>query len=70
LIAAPFIGAHRAAAAAYGGHQEILIAPWAGAFWLLFMLFSLWYGYHHIPELRDFVQNVPAMWSDLVNPDR
>lgn len=67
VIAAPLIFARRAALFAYAPTPFIWIAPGFGIIWLGIVVLSIWYGYHHVPEVREFIQNLPAAWAAFVD---
>lgn len=62
-VASPFHHVHRAA---WYGYPTDWWGPWIGLLWLAFIAFSIWWGYHHVPEVRAFIQQLPAMWQQLV----
>ncbi|MGH9411480.1 MAG: PspC domain-containing protein [Vicinamibacterales bacterium] len=65
-VATPFYYSGRHAYAAYPGAPFAWISPIVHLFWLGFIGFSVWWGYHHIPEVHDFIQAIPGMWQQVV----
>jgi hypothetical protein len=44
---------HRAAAQPFTPGLLVWMAPVANIVWLAVIGFSMWYGYHHVPAVRD-----------------
>lgn len=65
-IAWPFYYAGRHAYAANPAAPFAWLSPLFGLLWLGFVGFSVWWGYHHIPEVHDFIQALPGMWQQVV----
>lgn len=71
VIASPFHLSRRLAV-----YQEVrapavaAFEPFIGLVWLGFIAFAIWYGYHHVPAVHDFIQRLPAIWSDFVHDVR
>lgn len=58
LVAMPFIAMHRAAAHPGGPGLVVWMSPIANLVWLAVVGFSMWYGYHHVPAVRDALDTV------------
>jgi phage shock protein PspC (stress-responsive transcriptional regulator) len=54
---------HAAYAAAY--HAGYPFAPWGGLLWLASVAAFSWLAYQYIPEVRGFVDNLPAFWDSV-----
>jgi hypothetical protein len=63
-VASPFHHVHRAAWYGYPGVDWW--GPWVGLVWLALIAFSIWWGYHHVPEVHAFIQQLPGVWQKLV----
>jgi phage shock protein PspC (stress-responsive transcriptional regulator) len=50
----------------YGPPHAIWLGQFFNALWLVALGLSVWWGYHHVPEVHDFIQRVPAIWNDIV----
>ncbi len=66
-LASPFIAARHAARFEYGATPFAWLGPLFGLLWLGFVVFSIWWGYHHVPAVHDFLQQLPAWWQTLVS---
>lgn len=40
-------------------------AAWGGVLWLALITFGVWYGYHHVPQVHDFIESLPAVWYHI-----
>lgn len=70
-IASPFKFARRAALFPYGPPPHAMVfQPFIGLIWAAAVFFSLWWGYHHQPEVQDFIRRVPDIWNHLVESNR
>jgi hypothetical protein len=49
------------------GHRDPLMEAWNGMFGLVFTALVLWYGYTHVPEVRDLVQHLPDIFHKVVD---
>jgi phage shock protein PspC (stress-responsive transcriptional regulator) len=58
---AAFRGWHPWAGRYYG-----LPAVWGGTVWLGCLIFGSWLAYNYVPEVRYFVESLPAIFNDLV----
>jgi phage shock protein PspC (stress-responsive transcriptional regulator) len=65
-IASPFIAARHAAMAGYGPMPFGWLGPLLGLLWLGLIAFSIWWGYHNVQPVRDFIQQLPAWWQTVV----
>ena len=63
VIALPFIAMQRAAVHPYAPGPLVWISPFAGLLWLGVVAFSIWYGYHHVPAVHEFIDAVLAAWQ-------
>ena len=63
VVTSPLSAARHLSYRAYGHYP--VFAIWSGLVWLSVVAFLLWIGSQHQAEIRDFVQNVPAMWRDI-----
>jgi len=48
--------------------------PWGGlialstsTIWLAFMVVAVWLAYQHLPEVREFLENLPQIWNEILN---
>lgn len=64
-IAAPFVMA-RHAYIGYGAPPLFWLQPIFNLLWLGFIAFSIWWGFHHVPAVHDFITQLPTMWHQLV----
>ena len=51
----------------YGHPLAGIFDLFASTLWLAFVILAVWVGYNHIPEVHDFIQNLPNVWDNLVN---
>lgn len=58
VIAMPFIAMQRAAADPYQPGLAVWLSPVANLVWLAVIGFGMWYGYHHVPAVRDALDTV------------
>lgn len=65
-VAAPFYVAGRQAYTVSPAAPFAWLGPIVSLLWLGFVGFSIWWGYHHIPEVHDFIQALPGMWQQVV----
>ncbi len=49
-----------------GGIQPASFAFWNAVVWLVGLAFAIWLASNHIPEIREFLQNVPDLFRDFV----
>jgi len=54
---------HAAYAAAY--HAGYPFAPWGGLLWLASVAAFGWLAYQYLPEVRQLVDNLPAVWENI-----
>ena len=66
VIALPFIAMQRAAVHPYAPGPLVWISPFAGLLWLGVVAFSIWYGYHHVPAVHEFIDAVLAAWQNAM----
>jgi phage shock protein PspC (stress-responsive transcriptional regulator) len=64
IIAWPIQAARHSAYWYTGNYHGPWIAAWDGLVGLAIVVALLWYGYHHLPQLRDFVDHLPRIWHD------
>ncbi|HEX5474786.1 MAG TPA: PspC domain-containing protein [Vicinamibacterales bacterium] len=66
LIASPFHHSHR-----YGPYGYTPLHAWVhslvGLLWLVVIAFSIWYGYHYVPAVHDFILRLPDVWNQFVD---
>jgi len=65
-IASPFIAARHAAISGYGSMPFGWLGPIFGLLWLGLVAFSIWWGYHNVQPVHDFIQQLPAWWQSFV----
>jgi phage shock protein PspC (stress-responsive transcriptional regulator) len=41
------------------------VAASRGIVWLALIAVGVWYGYHHMPRMHDFIQSLPGVWKDI-----
>jgi phage shock protein PspC (stress-responsive transcriptional regulator) len=63
LVTSPLSAARAISYRAYGHYP--VFAVLSGLVWLSVVGFLLWIGSQHQPEIRDFIQSLPAMWNDV-----
>ncbi len=51
---------------AAGRETAGVFAFWNAVIWLAGMAFGLWLASNHIPEIREFLQNVPELFRDFI----
>ena len=51
----------------YGHPLSGVISMFVSAVWLVFLVLAVLFAYNHIPEVHDFIQNLPNVWDRLVN---
>lgn len=66
MIAAPFHYASRHAYGAYPGSPFAWLSPVFGLVWLAFVGFCVWWGYHNVPAVHDFIQALPDILQQFV----
>ena len=67
VIAWPLRALRRAAYQTLGGGYYGPLGAWDGLMGLGFTILFCWFAYQYIPEVREFVQNVPAMIDSLIH---
>jgi phage shock protein PspC (stress-responsive transcriptional regulator) len=67
IIASPLHIPRRAGV--YTSHGYVIhdhaIAACGGIVWLALIVVGVWYGYHHMPQMHDFIQSLPGIWRDI-----
>jgi phage shock protein PspC (stress-responsive transcriptional regulator) len=58
LVAWPIKAARRAAYYPGGGYHGPWVAAWDGVVGIAILIALAWYGYHHVPELRDLIDHL------------
>jgi hypothetical protein len=53
LVVSPLAAMHRASMQPFTPGLLVWLAPVANIVWLAVIGFSMWYGYHHVPAVRD-----------------
>jgi phage shock protein PspC (stress-responsive transcriptional regulator) len=69
VVAWPIKAARHAAYYPGGGYHGPWVAAWDGVVGLAILAALIWYGYHHVPELRDFIDHLPRVWDRSVDLD-
>ena len=71
VIASPFTFARRASLYPYApSPQAVMFAPLIGFLWLAAIAWSVWWGYHHVPEVQQFIDRIPHVWDHVVRSNR
>lgn len=65
MFAWPLHAMRRASYHALGGVHYSGVAAWDSLMGLGFAILFLWFAYQYFPEVREFVQNIPAMIDSL-----
>jgi phage shock protein C len=63
IVTSPLSAARAISYRAYGHYPTF--AVWNGLVWLTVLVGLAWLASQHTPEIRDFIQNLPAMWNDI-----
>lgn len=67
-ITGPIDGArHHHPGAFTFGNRDPLMQAWNGMFGVVFTALILWYGYTHVPEVRDLVQRLPDIIHKVID---
>jgi len=64
IVAWPIKSMRRAACYSMGTYHPGWVEASDGIFGLAIAAGLLWYGYHHVPELRDFLDHLTHWWHD------
>jgi phage shock protein PspC (stress-responsive transcriptional regulator) len=64
LIAWPIKSMRRAAYYSMGSYHPVWVEAWNGIFALALAAGVLWYGYHHVPELRELFDHLARWWHE------
>jgi phage shock protein PspC (stress-responsive transcriptional regulator) len=64
LIAWPIGSMRRAAYYSMGGYHPGWVEAWNGIFAVALAVGVIWYGYHHVPELRAFFDHLTRWWHE------
>jgi phage shock protein PspC (stress-responsive transcriptional regulator) len=67
-VAMPFIAAHRAATHPASPGFVVWVSPLTNIVWLCAVGYGLWYGYHHVPAVRDAIETVLTTLRQTVAP--
>lgn len=67
MFAWPLHAMRRASYYALGGVHYSGVAAWDSLMGLGFTILFLWFAYQYFPEVREFVQNIPAMIDSLTH---
>lgn len=65
-VAAPFHWATRPAYGVYASSPYGWLSPIFGLVWLGFIGFCVWWGYHNVPEVHDYLQALPGMIHQFI----
>jgi phage shock protein PspC (stress-responsive transcriptional regulator) len=63
-IASPLSAARHLSHRAYGHYPTF--ALWSGLVWLTFVGAAVWFASEHQTAIRDFLENLPGMWRDVL----
>jgi len=63
LVSSPFKAARRSYWYA-GSYHSPWMAAWDGVLALAVAGLLVWYGLHHMPQIREFIENLPKLWQD------
>jgi phage shock protein PspC (stress-responsive transcriptional regulator) len=47
------------------GHRHDVYSALGGLIWMMLIAFGVWYGYHHVPAIHDFIESLPGIWRDM-----
>lgn len=64
FIAWPIKAARHSAYWYSGNYHGPWIVAWDGVVGLVIVVALTWYGYHHMAQLRDFVNHLPRIWHE------
>jgi phage shock protein PspC (stress-responsive transcriptional regulator) len=67
VITAPLKIMHYHSRYGYGHPLGGLISVCASTAWLVILTVAVWIAYNQVPEVHDFIQNLPNVWNNLVN---
>jgi phage shock protein PspC (stress-responsive transcriptional regulator) len=67
LIAWPIKAARHAAYNPHSGYHAPWVAAWDGLVGFAIIAALLWYGYHHVPDVRDFIDHLRHVWNHTVD---
>jgi phage shock protein PspC (stress-responsive transcriptional regulator) len=66
-VIAPLKSMHYHTRYGYGHPFGAVIALCASTAWLALLAFGVWIAYNNVPEVHDFIQNLPNVWNNMVN---
>jgi phage shock protein PspC (stress-responsive transcriptional regulator) len=70
ILTSPLHDAHHAAhySSKYGyvGSSHHCYGALGGTIWLAVIVVGVWFGYHHVPQIHDFIQGLPGIWHDML----
>ncbi len=69
-IGAPLEAARRAGYQTLGGANAGWFAAWDGLLAVGFGILVLWFGYNHMPEIRDALTHLPDIWHNFIDSFR
>jgi phage shock protein PspC (stress-responsive transcriptional regulator) len=64
LLVMPLRIAHRATYYSWHHTYDGWYAMWHGIVWLGMMMVFVWLAYHYIPEVHDFIRDLPFVWEN------
>jgi phage shock protein PspC (stress-responsive transcriptional regulator) len=64
VITSPLSAARHLSHRAYGHYPTF--AVWSGLVWLTLVVAAVWFASEHQNAIRDFLQNLPGMWHDVL----
>jgi phage shock protein PspC (stress-responsive transcriptional regulator) len=59
--------AHYSSRYGYVGGGRYCYGSLGGTIWLAVILLGVWFGYHHVPQIHDFIQGLPGIWHDMLH---
>jgi hypothetical protein len=63
VVSSPLHAIRQASFAAY--HPTYPFAAWGGLLWIAFVVSFGWLAYQYLPEVRQFLHNLPAVWESF-----
>jgi hypothetical protein len=65
----PIKAVRRAAYASVGPYRAAWVEAWNGIIALAVVVTVLWFGFHHVPEVRDLFNQFVHWWNSVVGGD-
>ena len=63
FVTSPLSAARHVSYRAYGHYPAFAVV--SGLIWLGVVGSLMWIGSQHVPEIREFVENLPVLWNDF-----